>query len=114
MDIKGIENMTMGELENEMRNGARFVVYTYCISILILTFKRPSKIHFVKANENAFTQGIPYSLLSFLFGWWGIPWGPIYTIQALVSNSGGGKDITEEMKNSLTQILSQEQKDRLG
>ena len=27
------------------------------------------------------------SNLSLLLGWWGIPWGPIYTIRALVINS---------------------------
>jgi hypothetical protein len=27
-----------------------------------------------------------YSLGSFLFGWWGIPYGPIYTVQSLHAN----------------------------
>jgi hypothetical protein len=27
------------------------------------------------------------SNLSLLLGWWGIPWGPIYTIRALAINS---------------------------
>ena len=34
-------------------------------------------------------------------GWWGIPWGPIYTIQSIYNNSRGGKDVTEAVANSL-------------
>jgi ATP-dependent phosphoenolpyruvate carboxykinase len=32
-----------------------------------------------------------------LLGWWGIPWGPIYTIAAVVTNIRGGKDVTAEI-----------------
>ncbi|NOX58136.1 MAG: hypothetical protein GXP29_04670, partial [Planctomycetes bacterium] len=31
------------------------------------------------------------TLLSLTCGWWGIPWGPIFTIRALGSNIGGGQ-----------------------
>lgn len=31
-----------------------------------------------------------YSVLSAIVGWWGIPWGPIRTIQAIGRNSAGG------------------------
>jgi hypothetical protein len=33
-------------------------------------------------------------LLSLLFGWWGLPWGPVRTIQALVVNFSGGLNVT--------------------
>ncbi len=29
-------------------------------------------------------------LVSGLFGWWGIPWGPVYTLQTIGKNSAGG------------------------
>lgn len=29
-----------------------------------------------------------------VFGWWGLPWGPVRTIQALVHNCSGGKTIS--------------------
>jgi hypothetical protein len=34
--------------------------------------------------------GLPYSFGTFLLGWWGIPWGPIYTVQAITRNFRGG------------------------
>ncbi len=97
MKIKGIEGMTGKELTMELQQGAKFVVFQYCISIVILTFKRPSAIFFVRANENAVAKGLIFSLISVLLGWWGIPWGPIHTIQSLTVNFGGGKDVTQEV-----------------
>jgi hypothetical protein len=31
-----------------------------------------------------------FNLQVLLFGWWGIPWGPIFSIGALIKNAGGG------------------------
>jgi hypothetical protein len=39
--------------------------------------------------------------LSAFLGWWGIPWGPIYTIQSLSKNISGGKDVTDQVLASL-------------
>lgn len=38
---------------------------------------------------------IQYTLLTLVAGWWGIHWGPIYSLQCLGTNLGGGKDGTE-------------------
>lgn len=73
MDIVGLEGMSMQELSWELDKGGRFVVFTYCISVLVMTFKRPSKVFFVRAGESTFVHGLPYLLISLLFGWWGIP-----------------------------------------
>lgn len=95
--IQGIEGMSRDELEMQLQMGAKFVVFQYCVSIIVLTFKRGSNIYFIRAGESAVSKGLPYSLLSFLLGWWGIPWGPIYTIQSLVVNFRGGKDVTQQV-----------------
>ena len=34
--------------------------------------------------------GLPYSFGTLLLGWWGIPWGPVYTVQAIARNFRGG------------------------
>jgi hypothetical protein len=34
--------------------------------------------------------GLLYSFGTLLLGWWGIPWGPIYTVQAIARNFRGG------------------------
>jgi hypothetical protein len=101
MKIQGIEGMTGTELSIELQQGGTFVIFQYCISILVLTFKRSSNIYFIRAGESAVGKGLVFSLISFLLGWWGIPWGPIYTIQSLVTNFRGGKDVTQEVMASL-------------
>lgn len=103
MKIIGIGNMTRAQLERELQQGARFVMYQYCISILIMTFKRPTDIHLIRAGHSAVAAGLPWSALSFLLGWWGIPWGPIYTLQSFWVNFGGGRDVTNEVMASIRQ-----------
>jgi hypothetical protein len=63
-------------------------------------FRRPSDIYFLRQGENAAVKGLPFTLL-LVAGWWGIPWGPIYTIQSVYNNSCGGKDVTQAVVNSL-------------
>jgi hypothetical protein len=101
------EIKSSGELQQELQQGGKFVMYQYCISILILTFKRSSNIYFIRHEENAVVKGIPFTLLALLLGWWGIPWGPIYTIQSVWVNFQGGKDVTKEV---LASMMSASQK----
>jgi hypothetical protein len=101
MKIVGIEGMDGQQLAAELHRGARFVVYQYCISVLIVTFKRHSDIYFIRADDSAVSKGLGFSLISLLLGWWGIPWGPIYTIGSFITNFGGGKDVTQEVLASL-------------
>ena len=39
--IRGIEEMKHGELEFELQRGAKFIIFQYCISVIILTFRHP-------------------------------------------------------------------------
>lgn len=107
-EIKGIEGLTLGDINEEVQKGAKFVSFTYCISIILMTFKRPSDIFFIKHNESAFFKGLPYTALSLVLGWWGIPWGPIYTLGALFGNSSGGKDLTQEVLQHFMNSVQQE------
>lgn len=99
--IRGIEGMRAGEVDFEIQRGGRFVFFQYCISIVVLTFRRASDIYFLRQGQSAVTKGLPFTLLSLVAGWWGIPWGPIYTIQSVYNNSRGGKDVTESVLNSV-------------
>jgi hypothetical protein len=103
MRIVGIEGIDGQQLSLELQQGGKFVVYQYCISVLILTFKRPSDIYFLRAGQNAVAKGLGFTFLSLLLGWWGIPWGPIYTIQSLITNFQGGKDVTNDVVAGLQQ-----------
>ncbi len=97
MKIRGIEGMSNEQVEQELQRGARFVVFQYCISILVMSFKRSSDIYFVKAGEGTGKQKAGFSALSLLLGWWGIPWGPIWTIATVFRNASGGVDVTADI-----------------
>lgn len=97
MAIRGLEGMSGADLERELERGARFVVFEYCISVLIMSFKRSSDIHFIRPGEGTFFPGLPYTALSLLLGWWGFPWGLIYTPMAVITNLSGGKTVTQEV-----------------
>jgi hypothetical protein len=97
MIIKNIAGLTTDDINRELAHGARFVVYPFTISIIIMTFKRYSDIYFIRTGENGAIKSFPYTLLTFLLGWWGIPWGPMYSIECLSYNLKGGKDITNEI-----------------
>ena len=104
MKINGLEGLSPEAIGAELERGAKFVLYKYAISIVILTFQRPSDIYFVRSGESRFAKGLGYTIISLVFGWWGIPWGPIYTIAALVTNLGGGKDVTAEVLAALEHV----------
>ena len=102
MKIKNIGGLSFSELQREINSGGKFVMYSYAVSIIVMTFKRPSGIYFVRSGENAVAKGLRYSLISLVFGWWGIPWGPIYTIGSFITNFGGGKNVTDEIMAGIT------------
>jgi hypothetical protein len=101
MNIIGAENMTNQQLAETIRRGGRIVMYEYCISIIILTFRRPSGIYLVRPGESAVVKGLGFSAISLFLGWWGFPWGIIYTIGSFITNFGGGKDLTMEIMAQL-------------
>ena len=108
MAIVGIEGMSDAQVAEEIRRGARFVIFQYCISIFIMTFKRTSSdVHFVRAGEGTFGKSWGASLVTLLLGWWGIPWGPIYSIQSLWVNANGGHDVTHDIVRAMNAPASQ-------
>jgi hypothetical protein len=101
LKIQGIDRLSQSELDFELGRGAKFVVFQYCISVIVLTFKRSSDVYFLRAGESALGKGLPFTLLSMVAGWWGIPWGPIFTVQSIYNNLQGGKDVTPAVRSSL-------------
>ncbi|MBA3707234.1 MAG: hypothetical protein H0W83_00265 [Planctomycetes bacterium] len=99
--IEGINGMDFKAIESEIENGGKFVMYQYVISVVILSFRQPSPIIFVKGGGSRIAKGFKYTAIAFLFGWWGIPWGILYTIGALGSNLTGSKDLTREVMAEL-------------
>lgn len=103
MAIKNIEGLTGDEIRDLVDQGGKFVMYKYCISVIILTFNRPSDFYFIHPGQSRITPGLGYLAISFFLGWWGIPWGPIYTIGNIASILGGGKDYTYEILAHINQ-----------
>jgi hypothetical protein len=101
MDIKGLEGLTVADVRQEVSRGAKFVVFTYAMSFLIITLKRSSAVHFIRAGQGTFGASLPYTLLSFFIGWWGFPWGLVYTPMAIIQNLAGGTDVTAAVMESL-------------
>ena len=97
MAIIGIERMTGPELFNELRRGGRFVTYEYCVSLIFVTMKRSSDIYFIRAGESAAIRGLRFTFLSLLFGLWGFPFGPIFTVWVIITNLLGGHDVTSKV-----------------
>ena len=101
MTIRGLEGMSTEQVKFEIQQGGKFVIYSYCVSVLIMTFRRPSPVYFLRSGESAVGKGLPWVLLTLVAGWWGIPWGPIFSVQALVQNFKGGKDVTTPLMAQL-------------
>jgi hypothetical protein len=97
MKIVGIEGMTVQQLQDAVARGGRFVIYQYCFSIIVMSFRRGSDVHFVPPGTSAAKKGAQYIAASLLAGWWGIPWGPIWTLSTVFKNLGGGVDVTRQV-----------------
>lgn len=101
MVIHGAEGLSDQDIHMELLKGAKFVVFFYTISIFVLTFKRSSDVFLIRPGQSTFFKSLPYTLVSFFLGWWGVPWGFIYTPSSIFTNLSGGKDITQQVMASL-------------
>jgi len=101
LKIKGIENLNEEQVQAQLQQGARFVIYQYCVSILVMSFKRNSPIYFIPAKEKASIRSLRFIGISLLVGWWGLPWGPIWTFRTVRANLNGGIDVTQHVQMTL-------------
>lgn len=81
-------------------DGDDWVVFEYCISLVAVTLRRPSRPIRIRAGQRAWVRGLPYVGVSLLFGWWGLPWGIIYTPVTIYTNLCGGCDITAQIREA--------------
>lgn len=100
MEMNELGKWTYGQLDEDIAKGGKFVYFTFTISIFIMTFKRPSKVYYIPSSGSAIAEGWPFLLCSLLLGWWGIPWGPIYTIGSIYT-AFVGEDVTKEVRDSM-------------
>lgn len=99
--FRGAQGLSPSDIERAVRGGGRLVFFEYCISLGIVTLRRPSAIYFLRDGRGGLWRGLPYTLLSLLLGWWGVPWGLVYTPLVFFTNFSGGCDITADVLASL-------------
>jgi len=104
--IRGVEDLTRTQLEQQLEAGGRLVFYEYCISLIFVSLRRPSDVYFLPPGEKGLAKGVPYVLLSLLLGWWGVPWGLVYTPLTLVTNLSGGCDVTAKVRSLLPHLAT--------
>lgn len=63
--------------------------YQVALSFLIVSFRVPSRLYIVGHGSSALVASL-FTLISPLLGWWGVPWGPVYTLRAVWRNARGG------------------------
>lgn len=81
---------------DDRRYRLRTELSTYRMSVgaLITSINVESLYHAPEGEDSA--EGLFYSIISLLTGWWALPFGPIYTLGFVTSNLRGGVRTTVE------------------
>lgn len=95
--LANVADYSLEQLSEKVALGGKFVVYQYAISLVMITLERLSPVYFIEPGEHATKYAKSWSRISLMFGWWGIPWGPIKTLQSLATNRKGGVDVTRDI-----------------
>jgi hypothetical protein len=66
----------------------RYIIFWYVVGLLLFTMKRT--IQGVYCPSRAPKKALQASAITWLCGWWGVPWGPIWTVGAIYRNLVGG------------------------
>ena len=105
---RALTGLTAADVDQAVAQGGRFVVYEYCVSVLIASLRGQSRVYFRRPGQGSRWAGVRYTLLSLVCGWWGVPWGFIYTPLAILSNLSGGHDVTSMMVSRMKAAASNE------
>ncbi len=74
-----------GQVTAQPRHVVFFRVYSYIVG----TTRTP--VQGIFCASCAKKEGLKSSIITLFTGWWGVPWGPIYSIGSILSNGFGGK-----------------------
>lgn len=72
-----------------MTEPPRPVRYVLVLSLVAVTLHWPSRVYATHTRRERLTRGLGYSLFNAAFGWWGLPWGPVRTVQSFAANLTG-------------------------
>ena len=88
--------MSEAEFKARVSKGERFVIYRYTLSALVYSVTRPTKVYVSSGRMSAVLNGVPFTIISAVLGWWFIT-GPIRTISSIIAISRGGIDVSSEI-----------------
>ncbi|MBR8536870.1 hypothetical protein KDU71_14945 [Carboxylicivirga sediminis] len=101
--LKLPQPLTIEELKYKVENGYRFKAFQYCFSPIFATYYPFSPAFLLKDGETGKPQIRKYNMISAIFGWWGVPYGPLYTIRSMRFNLKGGLDVTDDILKNITE-----------
>jgi hypothetical protein len=99
--VIGVEGLSADLIVHQVAAGARFVAYRYCVSAVVVSFRHSSSAYLVRPGDSHVRKGLRFSALSLLLGWWGFPWGPIWTVGSIATNLRGGVDVTAHVLHAI-------------
>ncbi|MGY4379752.1 J domain-containing protein [Bradyrhizobium barranii] len=67
----------------------RYAIFFTVKSFILMTLRSPVQGIFCSACAEK--KAYRASVVTWLLGWWGVPWGPIYSVHAIITNMLGGK-----------------------
>jgi DnaJ domain len=77
----------------------RYLVFRSVVSVILTTIRTPTQgIYCATCAKSA---ALKATLISSLFGWWGVPWGPIFTIGESFRNAFGGENLVSNEEKLL-------------
>lgn len=85
----------------EITPDTKLVSYTFVISAVIITHRQSTRYYFMEAERGkALSAKVLCILCNLIFGWWGFPWGPIWTVKETVcdvinSNTRSWKELLQ-------------------
>lgn len=95
-------DLTFEQVMECRKTGGKFVVYEYLFPRPIFPpVKRISRIYYIDSKEKANKYSFKYNLMTLIWGWWGLPFGPSYTY-SVVKHNKTGTDFTDDVLENLT------------
>ena len=94
MKVRGIAGLTLAEMIDQVRRGARFVVFAWSVGIGVASVRRASAVYFICPGQRALWKHLGCTLATVALGWWAIPRGPSCAMSCLRQNFRGGEDVT--------------------
>ncbi len=80
---------------DEVMAGRRFVTYPYVVSLLVMSFNRNmGGVRVVSRDQWPMLPLFSATFITTFFGWWGFPWGIIWSPLSLFHLWRGGRDST--------------------